>query len=166
VDIRVTSDLRELITVGEDEALVVCSLVAVRNLKRFEGLELIEHLSGSIRICYDFLARRGLCLFTHGKMADKCDELKDCEDEVLNANFILPEERQKQKEQMFANVKTNMKDIAEGNQYLYDAINKTTNDARDLVNKVRSDFTEFAHRREREKDEMRQAMYSEYIKHY
>jgi hypothetical protein len=60
---------------------------------------------------------------------------------VLNANFILPEERQKQKEQMFANIKINMKGIAEGNQHQYDAINRSTNDARYLVNKIRYDFS-------------------------
>jgi hypothetical protein len=65
--------------------------VLVQNLKKFEGLELIENLSGGIRICYDFLSRRGLCQFTHNKFNDKSDQLKDCEDEVLNTNFILPE---------------------------------------------------------------------------
>ena len=38
---------------------------------------------------------------------------------------------------MFANVKFNMKDIALGNQHQYDSITRSTNEARDLVNKIR-----------------------------
>lgn len=145
---------------------MVSAVVLVQNLKRFEGLELVEHLSGGARICYDFLSRRGVCLFTHSKWGEKCDQLKDYEDEVLNANFILPEERQKQKEQMFTNVKQNMKDISEGNRHLYDAITTSTNQARDQVNRARYDCVEAARRQEREKEDLKQAMYAEYIAYY
>ena len=48
---------------------------------------------------------------------------------------------------MFANVKVNMKHIAEGSQHVYEAINRSTNDARDLVNRARYEFMEFTRRR-------------------
>lgn len=38
IDIKVSSDLRELITIGEDESFCKCSLFFVQNLKRYEGL--------------------------------------------------------------------------------------------------------------------------------
>lgn len=99
-------------------------------------------------------------------MGEKNDLLKDCEDAVLNANFILPQERQKQKEQMFTNVKANMKDIAQESQYIYEAINRSTNETRDLVNRARYEFMEFGRRREREREEMKQNMYADYIQKY
>jgi hypothetical protein len=67
---------------------------------------------------------------------------------------------------MFSNVKTNMRDMSEGSQHVYDAIYRSTNDARDQVNRARYEFVEFGRRREREKEEMRQAMYAQYIQHY
>ncbi len=85
-------------------------------------------------------------------MGEKIDQMKDCEDAVLNANFILPEERQKQKEQMFSNVKIKMQELSEGGQHLYDSISRCTNDARDHVNQVRYEFVEFGKRRERERE--------------
>lgn len=67
---------------------------------------------------------------------------------------------------MFSNVKLNMKDIAEGNQHVYESVNRSTNDARDLVDRARYEFSEFSRRREREKEEMKQAMYAAYIQNY
>ena len=41
VSMIVSSDLKELATIGEDSSLCVTHLVVVRNMKRLEGLELI-----------------------------------------------------------------------------------------------------------------------------
>lgn len=38
VSMLVTSDLKELVTLGDDNSLSICSLIYVKNLKRLEGL--------------------------------------------------------------------------------------------------------------------------------
>lgn len=43
------------------------------------------------------LTRKGFTQYTHSLLNEKSDLVKDFEDEVLNVNFILPEERLKQK---------------------------------------------------------------------
>ena len=48
-------------------------------------------------MAYDNLLRRGFFLFSRNRLADKIDQYKDKEEEALNLNFILPEERAKQK---------------------------------------------------------------------
>ena len=48
--------------------------------------------------------RRGFFQYSHTEHNNKADIIKDYEDETLNMNFILPEERAKQKEQMLCNV--------------------------------------------------------------
>ena len=56
--------------------MCICSLTYISNLKELEGLELIEHLSGSIKISYDLLHRKGFSQYTHTKYNEKLDLLK------------------------------------------------------------------------------------------
>jgi cell division septum initiation protein DivIVA len=67
---------------------------------------------------------------------------------------------------MFTNVKLNMREIADSNNVVYDAIAVSTNDARDLVTKVRQEAYDFTRRAEREKEDMKQSMYAQYIQYY
>ena len=97
---KVTSDLKELISVADDRSLSINSITYVKNLKRMQGAEMIEFMPNQLKLCYDFLSRKGICQYTHGKQAEKADLLRDYEEEVLNRNFIMPEESQKQKEGM------------------------------------------------------------------
>jgi hypothetical protein len=91
VSMLVSSDLKEFVTIGEDNSLCISHLIYLRNLKRLEGLELIEYLSGGLSINFDFLLHKGICHYTHSEWSSKLDSLKDHEDETLNINFIMPE---------------------------------------------------------------------------
>ena len=86
-----TSDLKELITVADDQSVSVNTITFVKNLKRMQGTEIIEHMPNQLKLCYDFLTRKGVCQYTHGKYGEKVDLMKDYEEEVINRNFILPE---------------------------------------------------------------------------
>ena len=67
VDMKVTSDLKELISVADDRSLSINSITYVKNLKRMQGAEMIEFMPNQLKLCYDFLSRKGICQYTHGK---------------------------------------------------------------------------------------------------
>lgn len=143
VSMLVSSDLKQLVTLAEDNSLCVSYLTYVKNLKRLEGLELIEYLGGSIQINFDVLLRKGFYQYTHSELNNKLDLMKDFEEEAMNTTFMMPEERLKQKEQMLSNVKEETFKLTEINNKEYEGFSEITNTAKDQVNDLKETFEEF-----------------------
>ena len=59
----------------------------------------------------DLLTKKGLCLYTSEYLNEKEEKLKEFEEEAMNLNFILPEEREKQKKGMLEDLQTGQKNI-------------------------------------------------------
>jgi hypothetical protein len=56
---------------------------------------------------------------------------------VLNINFILPEERIKQKEQMLNNINVNSQQLSDKNKVEYSEVHEITCSAREKMSKIR-----------------------------
>lgn len=123
-------------------------------------------MTANLKICYDLLLRRGFYQYTHSKFNDKLEKLKDFEDQVLNINFILPEERMKQKEQMINNINVNSQELSDKNKIEYSQVHAITCNARDKIYKVREDACKFQSQKEQEKEQLKDQLFSDYINVY
>ena len=158
-----STDLREIITISQDNSTCISSLTFVRNMKRLEGLELIEYLSANISINFDFLMRKGFFQYTHSEMSNKLDLIKDYEDEALNMNFIMPEERAKQKQQMISHINSETFNLTEVNDKEFGAFKQETGQAKEDIAKVRENLITMDRRMGIEKDKIKEEMFAKYL---
>ena len=70
--------------------------------------------------------RKGFFQYTHSEMSNKLDLIKDYEDEALNMNFIMPEERAKQKQQMISHINSETFNLTEVNDKEFGAFKQET----------------------------------------
>lgn len=134
IDIKVSSDLKELITMGEDESLYISTITFIRNLKNMMGLEIIDNEQTNMAVGYDILTRKGFTPYSLAQSNDKNDLIKDFEDEVMNLNFIIPEERIKQKEHMIFTIEANHQGLTDHNQQKLQELAFQTTTIRNTVN--------------------------------
>ena len=151
IDLKVTADLKELITIADDQSVSVNSITYVKNLKRMEGPEMIEYMPHQLKLCYDFLTRKGVCQYTHGKYSDKTDLLRDYEEEVLNRNFILPEESLKQKQFMVKALEEEAKGLELADREDLLKLRGRTDAAKNKINEIRDTYDNFEDDRDLEK---------------
>lgn len=125
--IKLSSDMFYLVSITE-ESLYVHSLALMKEMRKIEKYELQREFNPQSMLSLDFLARQGLCLFSTYQYHKKHECIKENEEEVVNLNFILPEEREKQKYSMLSKLSSDRESLAFENQekclpYKTEAIN-------------------------------------------
>lgn len=89
-----------------------CQVSYILNLKRLKGTEIAEYKGNKNVLTYcNFLLNKGVCQFSHSQTTEKLEIKKELEEEVVNTVFMLPEERMKQKEQLFDQLKVTQEQL-------------------------------------------------------
>ena len=110
--------------------------------------------------------RKGVYQYTHTESNCKTDAIKDKEDEAINMNFIMPEERVKQKEQMLVNVNDETFKLTEVNKHEFDGFKTLTSSAKEDVIKLKDTLYSFLGHAQREKDNINEELFGRYMEKY